>query len=174
MMSQCAGSHPISRIAGFIDIEASGIHPDSYPLMVSVCRLDGEPAYEAMIRPAAHWTHWCYDAQDLHGIERQAIIDDGEPPAMVAEALNKAFDGGILLCDSNQDGFWIEVLYEAVNFDPSFQVINACNAVPPGLLSAFLGPFPSAKAHRPMSDAIALRNAWYASGAGNIWDQNGG
>lgn len=152
---------------GFLDVEASGIHPDSYPIKIAICGRDGMPAYESLIMPASYWEHWCYDAQDLHGIDRGSLFLHGIDTREVARVLNDQFGGETLLSDSNQDAFWIDVLYEAAGFESQFSIVNVHNLLPQELLKAFLGAFPSAKAHRPMEDAIALRNAWYACTTGN-------
>lgn len=157
-------------LAGFMDVEASGIHPDSYPIKIAICDLDAAPAYENLIMPASYWDHWCYDAQDLHEIDQGSLFLHGIDTREVAKALNEQFGGKTLLSDSNQDAFWIDVLFEAAGFDSQFKIVNVHNVLPQELLTAFLRAFPSAKAHRPMEDAIALRNAWHECGAGNIFD----
>lgn len=167
-------ARPSPALAGFIDVEASGIHPDSYPIKIAICSAGGLPVYEALIRPTSYWKHWCHDAQDFHGIERSDLLEHGTDTRLVAHALNERFAGMVLISDANQDGFWLEVLFETVDFEPAFTVVNALNILPSELLPSFLGGYPAAKAHRPMDDAIALRNAWYGCGAGNIWEQHGG
>lgn len=173
MQTKAGNGWPPAPYAGFIDVEASGIHPDSYPIKLAICSLEGNAAFETLIMPASYWEHWCHDAQDLHGIDQGSLFLHGLDTREVALGLNEQFGGKILLCDSNQDIFWIDVLFEAAGFDSHFSIVNVHNILHPEFQEAFLKAFPAAKAHRPMDDAIALRNAWYACGAGNILDEIG-
>lgn len=103
----------------FVDFEASGIAPDSYPIEIAVAAADFE--YQALIRPARYWTHWSWDAQDMHGIARESLMAEGIEPNVFAVELNTRFAGAMLCSDSPQDGFWLEILYEAAGIEPSFE-----------------------------------------------------
>lgn len=152
----------------FLDFEASGLHPDSYPLKVSICTLDDEDTYETLIKPATYWNHWSFDAQDLHGIERDSLIREGRSPESVAADLNRLFAGKTLIADANEDAFWMDVLFEAAGIDQKFDVVNVYNLLDGGRKTIFHKSMPKSKAHRPMEDAISVRNAWFACLTGNI------
>ena len=91
----------------FIDFEASGIAPDSYPIEVAVVYQGGE--YQSLIQPARYWDHWSHDAQDMHQLTRDQLISEGQTPLAVAQAMNDLFDGKILCSDNPADCFWLDV-----------------------------------------------------------------
>lgn len=61
----------MERPSFFIDFEASGIAPDSYP--IEVAAVSSEFAFNTLIKPARYWTHWSFDAQDMHGLSQESF-----------------------------------------------------------------------------------------------------
>lgn len=143
----------------FIDFEASGIAPDSYPIEVAVVFPGGE--YQALIRPAGYWDHWSYDAQDMHGLSREQLILEGTPPLEVAQAMNRLFDGKTLCSDNPADCFWLDVLYEAAGIKATFEVKPIESFVGREVASEISGRLPIRKGHRALLDAQALSNTVY-------------
>lgn len=141
----------------FVDFEASGIAPDSYPIEIAVVSMDAE--YQALIRPARYWTHWSWDAQDMHGISREALRADGLDPGVIATELNTKFHGARLCSDSPQDGFWLDTLYEAAGVDPSFVLLPLESFVGRSVASEICQMTPSIRAHRSLPDATGLMAA---------------
>jgi spore cortex formation protein SpoVR/YcgB (stage V sporulation) len=70
----------------FVDFEASGIALDSYPIEIAI--VSAETEYHALIRPVYYWTHWSFDAQDMHGISRETLLADGLEPSLIAAELS--------------------------------------------------------------------------------------
>lgn len=148
----------------FIDFEASGIAPDSYPIEVAVVFPGGE--YQALIRPASYWDHWSYDAQDMHGLSREQLILEGTPPLEVAQAMNRLFDGKTLCSDNPADCFWLDVLYEAAGIEATFEVKPIEALVGREAASEILKLLPVRKGHRALQDVQALRTvveSWQVS-----------
>ena len=135
----------------FIDFEASGIAPDSYPIEVAVVYPGGE--YQTLIQPARYWDHWSYDAQDMHQITREQLILEGTPPLAVAKEMNRLFDGKILCSDNPADCYWLDVLYEAAGIDPTFEVKPIESFVGREAASEILRRLPVRKGHRALQDA---------------------
>ena len=104
----------------FIDFEASGIAPDSYPIEVAV--VSSETSFSSLITPARYWTHWSFVAQDMHGLCQDQLRQRGDTPVAVAKQMNQLFAGQVLCSDSPQDGFWLDVLYEAAELMPPFEL----------------------------------------------------
>ena len=144
----------------FIDFEASGLHPDSYPIEVGVYSSDNLK-YESIISPARYWAHWCYNAQEGHGIERSKLIREGKSPSKVARQLNAMFAGKTLWADANNDRFWLEVLYEAASIEPTFEVVSLRAYATDDQWRMFKRALPPVTAHRALQDAKDIRNAWY-------------
>ncbi|KWS45741.1 hypothetical protein [Pseudomonas syringae] len=144
----------------FVDFEASGIALDSYPIEIAVVSADIQ--YQALIQPARNWTHWSWDAQDMHGISREPLLADGLAPRLVADELNARFEGMTLCSDSPQDGFWLDTLSEAAEVEPSFILLPLESFVGRAVASQILNSVPPWRAHRALEDALALRRSTLA------------
>ena len=138
----------------FIDFEASGIAPDSYPIEVAVVFPGGE--YQALIQPASYWDHWSYDAQDMHQITREQLVNEGTPAIQVAQRMNELFDGKILCSDNPADCFWLDVLYEAAGIEPTFSVSPLEAFIGREAATGALALRPPFRVHRALGDTRAL------------------
>lgn len=148
----------MTPLTHFIDFEASGISPDAYPIEVAVVWPTGE--YQVLIKPARYWDHWSYDAQDMHGLTREALEAGGSEPLAVATEMNRLF-GGLSLCSDNPaDVFWLDVLFEAAGIDPMFQVLPLESLLGRELASEIVRNLPVKKGHRALADAKALAIAY--------------
>ena len=147
----------VSTITHFVDFEASGIAPDSYPIEVAVVYPGGE--YQALIQPAAYWDHWSYDAQDMHQMTREQLVSEGTPVVHVAKRMNELFDGKTLCSDNPADCFWLDVLYEAAGIEATFEVKPLDLFVGREVASEILRGLPVRKGHRALQDAQELRSA---------------
>jgi hypothetical protein len=148
----------------FIDFEASGIAPDSYPIEVAVVYPGGE--YQTLIQPVYYWDHWSYDAQDMHQITREQLMSEGTPALQVAQELNRLFDGKILCSDNPADCYWLDVLYEAAGIEATFEVKPIESFVGREAASEILKRLPARKGHRALQDVHALRiavDSWQVS-----------
>lgn len=145
-----------SPITHFVDFEASGIAPDSYPIEIAVVHPGGE--YQALIRPVRYWQHWSYDAQDMHQISRDQLVAEGKPAADIAQQLNELFSGQYLVSDAREDSYWFEALYDAAELDPTFTVATVEQVVGPEHAAAIYYQMPIKRGHRALADATALRD----------------
>lgn len=150
----------MERPSFFIDFEASGIAPDSYPIEVAV--VSSEFAFNTLIKPARYWTHWSFDAQDMHGLCQDQLHQQGDPADVVARHMNQLFSGQVLCSDSPQDGFWLDVLYEAADLWPTFQLKPLEVFVGREAASEIYRLLPTTKHHRALHDATALMSACHA------------
>lgn len=95
-----------------IDVEASGLHFDSYPIEIAVLK-NGETR-SWLIKPEPNWKYWCDVAEGLHGISREILFSEGLLAFEVVEQLNaflSDFDG-VLYSDADRwDIDWIDTLY---------------------------------------------------------------
>lgn len=143
-------------ITHYVDFEASGIAPDSYPVEIAIVHPAGE--YASLIKPVHYWTHWSYDAQDMHGITREQLLNEGKPAVTVAQELNELFAGLYLVSDAREDSHWLEALYEAAELDPTFAVTTIEQMVGPEHAAAIYYQMPVKREHRALADARALRD----------------
>lgn len=150
------GGDLVSPVTHFVDFEASGIAPDSYPVEIAIAHPTGE--YQALIKPVRHWEHWSYDAQDMHGITREQLLNEGKPAADIAQELNALFAGHCLVSDAKEDSYWVEALYDAAELDPTFAVTTVAQMVGPEHAAAIYYQMPVTRGHRALADARALRD----------------
>lgn len=141
----------------FIDFEASGIAPDSYPIEVAV--VSSESSFNSLIKPARYWTHWSFDAQDMHGLSQDHLREQGDTPGAVARHMNQLFSGQVLCSDSPQDGFWLDVLFEAADLMPTFELQPLEVFVGRKAASDIYRLLPTTRHHRALHDATALMEA---------------
>ncbi len=107
-----------------LDIEASGFGRDSYPIEIGYVLPDGS-SYCTLVRPEAHWTHWDPQAQQLHGIAREAAVLHGRSARDIARHLNLSLHGQTIYTDGwAHDYSWLGALFNAANLSPSFQIEN--------------------------------------------------
>ena len=57
-----------------IDVEASGLQSESYPIEVAWCDIDTCCASSFLIKPARSWTVWDKKAEALHGLSRDLLF----------------------------------------------------------------------------------------------------
>lgn len=152
---------------GIIDIEASGLHFDAYPIEIAV-RLSGE-CRSWLIRPEPQWQYWCATAERMHGISREVLLREGLPALEVVRQLN-AFvteSDGVLYSDAHGwDGDWIDTLYYAVKVvkpfyvDSIYAMIGADNAGRFDEYFAYLSASGNYRQHRAADDVHMLYQAY--------------
>lgn len=105
-----------------IDIEASGLHADSYPIEVGIALASGE-RHSMIICPEEGWTHWDSSAESLHGIARETLLEYGKPVVEIAQQLNTLLDGQQAYSDAwVVDKPWIIKLFEAARIPMNFKL----------------------------------------------------
>ena len=106
----------------FIDIEASGLGPDSYPIELGWADTLGN-GEGFLICPRDEWTHWDPVAASIHGIARDELFERGLYVVDAAEKLNDMLGFETVYCDAlDSDLFWISRLFDAAKLEPSFRV----------------------------------------------------
>ncbi len=104
----------------FLDIEASGIHEDSYPIEVGWVDTEGNES-SFLIKPIPEWTHWDLKAQQIHAIPRSVLLDQGITIHQACLALNKQLGAEDIYSDAAvYDGEWLKTLFNAAGIKPSF------------------------------------------------------
>ncbi|MBF0420060.1 MAG: hypothetical protein HQL78_07830 [Magnetococcales bacterium] len=99
-----------------VDLEASGLHDDSYPTEVGWINpiVDGEPT-SFLIKPSERWlkTKWDKEAEKLTGITRELLINEGHSIHDVAINLKRILDSSeVILSDAPEwDRHWMQVLF---------------------------------------------------------------
>ena len=106
-----------------IDIEASGLHFDSYPIEVAVLIAGNIKSW--IIKPEPSWQYWSKVAEGMHGLSRDTLESEGVSAAQVIKEL------GAFIKNSNDviysdavywDADWIDTLYHAVKETRRFDI----------------------------------------------------
>ncbi len=109
----------------FVDIEASGLGPDSYPIEIAwKCEKTGKQD-SFLIDPSSveGWEFWDEFAEELHGIEPEQLFREGISAAQACERLNAALAGKTLTCDAYQfDLFWLTRLFASQGLSMRFGI----------------------------------------------------
>ncbi|MFA9462398.1 hypothetical protein [Thiohalorhabdus methylotrophus] len=113
----------------FLDFEASSLGPESYPLevawgntetgVVAAHLIDptGIPEWAEPIDPVAH---------QMHGLSRDHLAVNGEPPDQVARRLNEALAGRTAYCTAvHFDGLWLAELFADPDWEQAFGLLDA-------------------------------------------------
>jgi hypothetical protein len=105
-----------------LDIEASGLSPDSYPIEVGIALPDSS-SWCSLIEPANEWSHWSQEAEGLHKISQQNLQQYGKTIHTVATTLNGLLKGKTVYSDCwVLDDRWLRKLYAEAEMAPSFRL----------------------------------------------------
>lgn len=108
----------------FIDIEASGLGLDSYPIELGWADTLGN-GDGFLVRPLNDWTHWDPVAESIHGIARDELFERGLHVADAAEKLNDMLGFETVFCDAlDSDQFWLSKLFENAGVEFSFKLAD--------------------------------------------------
>lgn len=105
-----------------IDVEASGFGMGSYPIEVGVALPDGTGRC-FLLRPEPEWSHWDLQAEQVHQISRDQLIENGLPVREAAELLNRWVDGRMAYSDGwGVDRAWLSLLFATAGVAQGFRL----------------------------------------------------
>lgn len=103
----------------FIDLEASSLADDSFPIEIAWSTPDAE-IHRFLIAPDPSWTDWSPEAEELHGVSRERIERNGWPVDYVcAQFLDSIGDTPLYSDAPDFDNRWLNRLFEAAKGTPS-------------------------------------------------------
>jgi hypothetical protein len=98
-----------------IEVASSGLGADSYPIAVAWRLLRSGVEHHLLIRPIDAWRGWQRDAETVHKLTRQRLLDEGRPVDEVAAALSRDLGQAKIFSDTVAlDQAWIDLLFGAV------------------------------------------------------------
>jgi hypothetical protein len=113
-----------------LDCEASGLHPDSYPVEVAWYDFETGEQDSFLIKPADHWNYWDTNAEEIHGLNQGQLVTDGLSVFHATMRLRKALADKAVYSDApGYDDFWLQVLFEACDEDVPFPVKSVYDLV---------------------------------------------
>ncbi len=105
-----------------LDVEASGFGSGSYPIEIGVAMPDGS-LHSWLIRPLKEWTHWQDSAENIHGISRERLLNEGQNLRHVADELNMLLQGKIAYSDGwGVDRTWLAKLFHEADVIQRFKL----------------------------------------------------
>jgi len=116
----------------FIDIEASGLGPKSWPVEIGWAFVAG-PAEAMLVRPSPGWDDaaWNPAAEALHGLTRDQLRAEGVDAATVCRRLNEVLSGARVYSDAPDfDGAWLYRLFAAAGLSPRFRLRHIVDLLP--------------------------------------------
>lgn len=150
----------------FIDFEASSLDlVASYPIEVGICLPDSS-THSWLIKPFVLWNDWSESAQEIHGICRQQLVEEGVEVYNVVKEMNDLLSGDVF-CDAwTFDSFWMHRLFKAAKIKPTFHLdsistllndeqINQWQDVRQLVISEM-----GIATHRAANDALILQETW--------------
>jgi hypothetical protein len=153
-------------VPAIMDIEASGFGRHSYPIEVGYVLADGS-SFCTLIRPQPHWTHWDPEAERVHQIRRELLLQHGRSVTEVADLLNEQLRGHTLFSDGwAHDYAWLATLFEEAGRHPSFKLDTLHKLLPEQEARAWdeakreVGESMSLPRHRASTDARVLQLTW--------------
>ena len=150
-----------------IDVEASGLHFDSYPIEVAILTT-GQPQ-SWLIAPQPTWTYWDPNAEALHGISRDLLRAEGLNCSVVPAQLSAAIrrkDRTLYSDAAEWDWDWIRTLYLSVDAVLDFNVLPIQQLMTPRQTALFhsekrrLAKGKTYRLHRAASDVMLLAAAY--------------
>ncbi|WP_273208989.1 hypothetical protein [Marinobacter subterrani] len=117
-----------------LDIEASSLNDDSYPIEIAWCDLNGSNSVAMLINPdsAGDWDEWdSYAEMAIHGLSREQCCKEGENVVRVARIVGELLEENPVFSDAHwQDQKWLERLFESVGKRPPAKLIPLEQLVP--------------------------------------------
>lgn len=135
-----------------IDIEASGLGSQSYPIEIAIVDIDSDFSWTALIKPAPDWRdgEWDEISEEIHGISRDMLNTDGFPAHEVAAKVWEIVKDGIVYTDAlEMDGYWLSRLAACATASLEGVKLLPLPAVPDDECSS--------RVHRALPDALQLK-----------------
>lgn len=115
------------------DIEASGLHPESYPIEIA-WQDSNEPSHfdSFFIRPTSNWTYWDdYAETDIHHISRDTIVEQGISVESACLRLNQSLKEKTIYSDAIEyDKHWMMKLFDEAGVKPAFSFGSVLELLP--------------------------------------------
>jgi len=105
-----------------IDIEASGFGSAGYPIEIGFID-EQRKAHCFLVDPQPGWIYWDSEAEALHGISRQNLLDHGKSAVDIAHYMNNTLRGKKVYTDAwSFDMSWLGNMFDAVDREQMFRL----------------------------------------------------
>jgi len=151
-----------------MDLEASGLDNESYPIEVGFALENGD-VHSWLIKREPGWTHWNPESAKIHNITRDQLTNEGLYAPDVAKLLNSHLSGKTVYTDAkDHDEFWVNVLFETVGIEREFKVESIQSLFINQLQSPLFYKtrnelYKKTVRHRAGNDAVVIQEAFIVS-----------
>ncbi len=117
------------------DIEASGLHQESYPIEIAWQDSNDRNNFDSfLIIPANSWTHWDdYAETEIHHISRDSVVEQGISIEDACLRLNRSLVGETIYSDAVEyDRRWMMKLFDEAGVKPTFSFGSVLDTLPEG------------------------------------------
>ncbi|NMT63474.1 3'-5' exonuclease [Marinobacter orientalis] len=139
-----------------IDIEASGLGDESYPIEIAWGHRHNPTIYDSfLICPPDDWTHWdTYAESNIHHISRETLLREGISVVDAVARLDRRLAGTTVYSDYvPADRPWIVKLYKYLGKEPTFRFCPVQSLIQPDKVSDYLRKYDSTPTeHRALAD----------------------
>jgi hypothetical protein len=139
-----------------LDVEASGLGDDSYPIEVAWQHRFIQAKFDSfLIKPEPSWQYWdAYAEEQIHHISRDTLASDGISVVEAASRLNASLRGLTVYTDAPPyDRRWIATLFRTAAIEQSFEIQDVRFFVPPDKEGAYRRRFNMTPVrHRALDD----------------------
>jgi hypothetical protein len=150
----------------FLDFEASSLGKRGFPVEVGWAAEDGTEEGH-LIRPAPDWDEWSEEAERIHGLSRDRLLQEGEAHEAVARRMLEVLAGHALYASApSWDGQWLSRLLRAAGMPRhSLRLRDTEEVQREAALAALAGTGLPEQEQAAMADAV-VAEATEASRAG--------
>ncbi len=159
----------IDLLPVILDFEASGFGSGSYPIEVGVALPDSS-THCRLIRPEPEWIHWDVQAQSVHGITREILLERGHDVRECCQLLNEWLGGKTVYSDAwGHDSSWLHLLFDVAESLPRFKLESIRGLLTEAQVQHWQMARQQAMdelcvgRHRASSDALIIQRAWRLS-----------
>jgi len=149
-----------------LDIESSGF--EGYPIQIGIIKENGNK-YQTFIKPSEKWLknlEWNEDAELIHLIKQDYVIENGVDIEKVAQEINRFVDGDDVYVDSHYDVMWINLLFDEVQMKKLFKIHVLHEILSDEFCEHWAGVFhmeqkeSGLKLHNALNDAILIQRTY--------------
>ncbi|MGC3963383.1 MAG: hypothetical protein QM803_08685 [Rhodocyclaceae bacterium] len=158
--------NPTLAAPAIIDFEASGFGRGSYPIEVGFTLPDGH-SFCSLIRPEPEWVAWDRNAERVHGISREMLLEHGRPVGDIVLLMNERLRGLTVYSDGWACDFvWLNLMFDAAHRVPSFRLEHLARLLGEGEANRWNDVRAEVERelglarHRASNDARVLQATW--------------
>lgn len=114
-----------------IDIKAPGFCSQSYPISIGVAGPEDQ-VWAWLVYPLEDWFYWDAAFDDVHGIRKSQLLEQGRDGFIVCREMNAIFKGMTLVSHSAWTHVLVVKLFESLGVGMAFALVTLEQFLPEG------------------------------------------